>query len=373
MTGSVAAGESTEPELVLTDDQRELAKTLRQFLQSTWDPQRLTEAGFAAPELARQCWNALDQAIGVAGVTVPQKCSGAGAGVGEMCVIAEELGRALHPSPWLSLQGFAIPLLAADVEHPARAALLEAVATNQRIITAAWTGSTLEIRRYADGTPVVSGVVNRVVDADAAGSVLVLVGKKDQMQLLAIDLDAPGVTRHPRSTLDLARSQATVTLVDCKAVDLGPVDDVDVARGWTLARIAAAAELLGVADHAMETAVDYAKQRSQFGRLIGSYQAVKHRCARLLIDVEQARSLLRYAAWCADSGHADLEVAAGEAWWMCSTTAVQGTADLIRVLGGTGFTWEHTAHLYFRRARATTALFGDPHSTLDDLGRGLQR
>ena len=185
-------------------------------------------------------------------------------------------------------------------------------------------------------------------------------------QLYAIETAQRGVSCGPRATLDLARSVADFRLDRAVAIPMGP-DEPHLSNALNVARLATAAELLGVAARSLEIAVDYAKKRVQFGRLIGSYQAVKHRCARMLIDVEQGRSLVRYAAWAADTTPGMFPVAAREALWFTATAGLRTTTDLIRGLGGIGFTWEHEAHLYYRRARFASVQFGDQLSLLQSL------
>jgi acyl-CoA dehydrogenase len=208
-----------------------------------------------------------------------------------------------------------------------------------------------------------SGMVLQVLDGAEADCIVLA---HDGGQLYAIETAQRGVSCGPRATLDLARSAADFRLDRAMAIPMGP-DEPHLSNALEVARLATAAELLGVAARSLEIAVDYAKQRVQFGRLIGSYQAVKHRCARTLIDVEQARSLVRNAARAADATSGTFPIAARAALWFTAAAALRATTDLIRGLGGIGFTWEHEAHLYYRRARFAAVQFGDQLSLLRSL------
>lgn len=371
MTTETLGGSSADPVLTLSDEQQDLATTLSRLLQSSWQPRLLIDGDPITGPRAQNFWYELDKATGIAGLTVPQSSEGAGAGVIELSVIAEQLGGALHPAPWLAVSGLAVPLLCSGDSNTARAAMLQAIATAAKVVTVASTGGEVVCGRDDTGAVRVSGRLPNVVDADAADWVLVPAEVDDRYRLLGVELQKPGATRRRLTTLDLARTHADVELDAAPALDLGAVAAADIEHTLNVARVSAAAELVGVAAGALNLAVEYAKQRTQFGRVIGSYQAVKHRCARMLIDVEQARSMLRHAAWCADHDTDRLTLAACEAYWFGGRVAVQVSADLIRVLGGTGFTWEHEAHLYFRRARATAMLFGDPLSCLDEVARRI--
>lgn len=357
-----------QPCLILSAEQAELGIQLRRLLTAEWDVRDLLAGEPVRRELLRRHWRLLDERMGIAGVTISQDHGGAGAGVVELAVIAEELGYALFPAPLLGTLGLAVPLMAAQ---PACAAVLEQVAAGELIMSACQPGRAhLRAERGAGGESALSGVLTAVPDACEADLLLVVLDDDDGRALYGVDASHAGVSRRQLRTLDMARTCADVVLDRAAADYLGPIGTADP-RASDIAQVVVAADLLGVGSRALGLAAAYAQQRTQFGRVIGSYQAVKHRCARMLIAVEQARSLVRHAAWCADHQPAALGTAAAEALWFTADAVVQVTADLIRVLGGIGFTWEHEAHLYFRRARAGSVLLGDQLRRCDALADRL--
>jgi alkylation response protein AidB-like acyl-CoA dehydrogenase len=181
------------------------------------------------------------------------------------------------------------------------------------------------------------------------------------MSIFAVDGSAPGLTRTPMETLDLTRKQARLSFADVPARLIGADGEGSavLAHVLDLAAVGLAAEAVGGAQRCLDMSVDYAKLRVQFGRPIGSFQAIKHKCADLLVEVESARSAAYYAMWAAgDSG--ELPVAAALAKSYCTEAYAHAAAENIQIHGGIGFTWEHPAHLYFRRAKSTELLFGDP-------------
>jgi len=266
--------------------------------------------------------------------------------------------RTLCPAPLLSTSALAVSLLATDSSHPDRAALLTRIAGNGLVAAVAWDDVDMACARDHGGQRTLTGSAARVCDGHDAQVLLVAAQADGDETLFSVELDQPGVSRRRLTGLDRARTHADVTLTEASATALGPVSG-QLERALRTARITVAADLVGVSAQCLDLAVAYAQQRRQFGRVIGSYQAIKHRCARMFIETEQARSCVRDAAWRADHCPDGLDLAAEGALWFAAQTAITTSADLIRVLGGTGFTWEHEAHLYFRRARAQAVLLGD--------------
>lgn len=356
--------EDPTPNLVLTVEQEEIAATLRRFLAGRWDIRRLLADEPLSTGEVQELWREVAAATGVAGVGVPDVCGGVGAGVTELAVVAEEFGRVVHPTPWLGTLGLAVPLLGTDPLHPRRAQLLEQIADQHVTVTVVRSPVGVTVREDQPGILTAHGRCTWVPDGGHTQWLLLVVDHDGQPTLFGVE-----VSEQQRSRLiglDRGRVHADISLDGAVVLDLGPADP-EYGRTCHIARIAVAAELLGVTGRCLEIAVDYAQQRKQFGRPIGSYQAVQHRCARMLLEVEQARSILRYAAWCADYRPEGLSLAAMEALLFCGTAATRVSADLIRVLGGTGFTWEHEAHLYFRRARASMALLDNDPMTLRNM------
>jgi alkylation response protein AidB-like acyl-CoA dehydrogenase len=360
-TTESSAGE--QPDLVLSPEQSLLSDNLRRLLASRWDIHTLLADSPPSSGDRKELWRQLDADTALAGINVPTRSSGSGAGVRELCIVAEAMGHAMCAAPWIGTLGLAVPLLSTG-DHPAHHGLLERIATEGLVLTVAWSHTDVVIDHFDSERVTLSGKVSHVLDGAEADCVVVA---HQSRQLYSVDIRQPGVSSRPCATLDAARSVADFHLDRAIGISLGPAEP-HLSNALDIARLATAAELLGVAARSLEIAVEYAKQRVQFGRLIGSYQAVKHRCARMLIDVEQSRSLVRFAAWVADTDPGLLGVAAREALWFTAAASLRATTDLIRSLGGIGFTWEHEAHLYYRRARSAAVQFGDQLSLLQSLG-----
>lgn len=368
MTSTTEHEGQDRPVLALTGEQRALGESVRGVLSRLWDPRSLLDQEELPNSAAiAGLWRKAAADIGLGGLTIPVELGGLGASAVDLSVVAEEFGRALCPAPLLSVLGLAVPLLLPLSSDPVPGALLQNIQDDGTVLAAAPPTSTAAIEVDRVGGPGdrvrVSGALNSVLDAEVADQLLLTIRPPGSPpQLLAVDLSASGVHRTPLTSLDLSRSYADLRFEKARAIVVGTL--AGRASPWpgTSAKIIVACEAVGVAARVLEIAVDYAKTRVAFGQPIGAFQAVKHRCSRMLIAVEQARSLARYAAWHAGQGHSGsqgAETAAEEALWYANETAIQATADLIRVLGGIGFTWEHVAHLYFRRARAASLLFGD--------------
>lgn len=316
-------------------------------------------------------WKTLSQQIGLSGLLVPEELGGAGAGVAEVAAVLGELSAQLSPVPALASFGMAGPLLAVAGEgDPVRtlmSRLLEGMPA-----AVAWPhpeGCDLTPTLRLDGGRL-HGECDFVVDGMAAQVVLAPAAAADGVVLVAVEADSECVRRTPMTALDLTRGLATVTF------DGAPVTALTEAHatadfllpGLDLALTCLAAEQVGIASRCLDDAVDWAKERVQFDRAIGSFQAIKHALVDLLQDLELARSALDVAVAAGDA-HLDhptaesakeLRVAASAAKAMCGDAAVRLTDETLHVFGGIGFTWEHDAHLYFRRARSLELLLGAP-------------
>jgi alkylation response protein AidB-like acyl-CoA dehydrogenase len=226
----------------------------------------------------------------------------------------------------------------------------------------------------SEGAWVLSGTKSFVLDGHIADLILVVARAPWGLGLFAVASDAPGLARQLLSTMDLTRKLSRLELHDVPAILVGTEDD---SRPWLertlqLAVVALAAEQVGGAQRCLEMSVEYAKDRIQFGRPIGSFQAVKHRCADMLVQLEMAKSAAYYAAACAATGDEDLLVAAAMAKSYCSEAYYRIAADTIQVHGGIGFTWEHPAHLYLKRAKSSELMLGDPRQHRRQLATALR-
>jgi alkylation response protein AidB-like acyl-CoA dehydrogenase len=381
MPARSAMMEASRMRLALTPEQEMLRDSVRGFLTAkvgTGLVRRLmeTDAGFDEAlwaEMAQQGWQAM---------AIPEEHGGAGFTMFELGVLMEEMGRALTPAPFLSsvVLGANAFLLAGSEEQraehlPAIAAGEERVALAVQEPAARWSAAEVTMTARGHGTGVVlDGEKSYVLDGHTAHTLLVAARNAEGgVDLFVVPADAAGVSAMRLETLDMTRKQAAVTFDGVQVAAtarlgepgaggraLGPLLD--------LAVTALAFEQVGGAERCMEMSVGYAKDRIQFGRPIGSFQAVKHMCADMLVEVEAARSAAYYAGWAAATGDADFEVAAPLAKARCSTAYLSVAAETIQVHGGIGFTWEHDAHLYFKRAKTDELLFGDPATWRAALG-----
>jgi alkylation response protein AidB-like acyl-CoA dehydrogenase len=291
-------------------------------------------------------WRLLTE-IGLPAIDVPEQYGGLGAGLGELVVAAGELGRCLSPAPLLGTVLATRLLRQVDAESQLRD-IAQGV-----VFAVAWTGpdgrwTTDSLACKASGT--VSGIAHYVLDGAIAGRLLVLANDGHGIGLYQVDPAA--VRRTDPATMDLSRPLAVLEFAGTPARRLGTVPDLDGARG--AACVVLAAEQAGAAERALDITVEYTKQRHQFGRPIGSFQALKHRMADCHVGVQTARSIVTAAAGTFET-RPELAAAAH-----AHATAVfnQVTAEMIQMHGGIGITWEHDAHRYFKRAHADAQLFG---------------
>jgi alkylation response protein AidB-like acyl-CoA dehydrogenase len=365
--------------LVLTAEQEELRDGFRRFLAERSPMRRVRELMDSAEGSDPDLWRRMAAEIGVVGITVPEAYGGAGLGQAELSVVMEELGRALTPGPFLASSVLAASTLLALDDEEARRELLPSLASGERIATLAvvedrgWGADAVGMRaELVDGGWKLSGTKTLVLDGCLADLVLVAARVGDELAFFAVEGSAPGVSRTPLRTLDLTRRMAGLELARVPARRLVGEDPEGALEHVTdLAALALAGEQLGGLQRCLEMSVEYAGARAQFGRAIGSFQAVKHLCADMQVQMELARSAVRHAAWAADEAPDELPVAADVAASYCSDAFARVAAATIQVHGGIGFTWEHDAHLYYRRARSTQQLFGSAAERRARLARRL--
>jgi len=353
-----------------SEEQEELRKSVRRFLEdksSSAEVRRLMETTEGYDQAV---WDQMAQQLGLQGLAIPEEYGGSGYGYVELVVIFEEMGRALLPAPYFATVALAANALLATGDDAAKKEYLPGIASGETIATLALTeasgrwdeaGITLEATKGGDGYTL-SGEKTFVIDGHTANLILVAAKAGGGVSLFAVDGDAAGLTREPLSTMDQTRKQAKLTFADTPAKLIGAEGD-----GWSvlsktldLAAVALAAEQVGGAQKVLEMAVQYAKDRVQFGRPIGSFQAIKHKCADMLLEVESAKSAAYYAGWAASEDNEELPVVASLAKAYCSDAYFHAAAENIQIHGGIGFTWEHDAHLYFKRAKSSELMLGDP-------------
>jgi alkylation response protein AidB-like acyl-CoA dehydrogenase len=353
-----------------SEEQEELRRMLRRFLEEKspeTEVRRLmdTDAGYDAAVFAQMA-----EQLGLQGLAIPEAYGGSGYSHVELLVVFEEMGRALLCAPYFSSVALAANLLATCGDAAACADYLPGIAAGTTIATVAlaepagrWdeAGVTLRAERR-EGIWSLTGEKSFVIDGHIADVVLVAARSAAGVSVFAVEAGAAGFTSVALDTLDRTRKQARLTF-DATPARLVGADGA----GWPalaamldLVAVALAAEQAGGAQRVLEMAVDYAKVRVQFGRPIGSFQAIKHKCADMLLEVESARSAAYYAGWAAAAGSDELPVVASLAKSYCSEAFFHAAAENIQIHGGIGFTWEHPAQLYFKRAKSSELLFGDP-------------
>jgi alkylation response protein AidB-like acyl-CoA dehydrogenase len=323
-----------------------------------------------------ELWNAA-ASMGWTGLIIGEEHGGAGLGAVELAVLLEETGRVLMPAPLLStvIGAYAIAI-AGDEAQQAR--YLPAIATGKLRASLAqledgigrWGpgGISLAAERTAKGLEL-TGTKLFAIDAGLAGLLIVPVrtfgSGADGITLLVVEASTPGMTVEPTAYTDSTRKLATVSF-DAAVV---PKDAVlgEIGEGWPLlervldfAKVAVSAEMCGGAARVLELSVDYAKTREQFGRPIGSFQAIQHKCADMLVLLESARSSAYYAAWALANDEPEAHVSACMAKAYCSDAFTRVAGEGIQIHGGMGFTWEADLHLYYKRAKASALAFGDP-------------
>ncbi|MFF7155585.1 acyl-CoA dehydrogenase family protein [Streptomyces sp. NPDC008139] len=378
-----------------TDEQAEIRRTLRDLLHKRCGPDDVRVAVATAAGHDEALWRHLAQALGLPGLALPAAVGGVGCGPTELVLACEETGRALLPSPLLGTSVLAAPLIAALGSQEQRGRLLPRIADGTltaALVTAGppatalaltgpndgdWAGGGraggVQARAAADGPAgrhLLYGQADRALGAHSADLLVVAAHTggyaATRTRLFLVESSAPGLVRTRLTALDETRPLARVELRDAPAEALGGAPAAALADAGRLAAAALAAEAVGAADHALTSTVEYVKVREQFGRPIGSFQAVKHRLADLYVQLQAARSAAYYAAWAAGASSgvddteasAEFELAAPIALAQALETLRTVAGAAIQLHGGLGFTWEHHAHLYFKRATADELLFG---------------
>jgi alkylation response protein AidB-like acyl-CoA dehydrogenase len=353
-----------------SEEQEELRKSVRKFLEQKSDSPEVrrlmeTEEGYDPA-----VWGQMGQQLGLQGLAIPEEYGGSGYSYVELIVVLEEMGRSLLPAPYFSTVALAANAILASGDDSAKKELLPGIAAGETIATLAFTeengrwdeeGIQMEATKSGDGYTL-SGTKMFVIDGHTAGLLIVVARSGGGLSMFAVDGDASGLTRTPLQTMDQTRKQAKVTFENTPARLIGAEGQASAALTKTLdlAAVALAAEQVGGAQKCLEMAVEYAKVRVQFGRPIGSFQAIKHKCADMLLEVESAKSAAYYAGWAAAEDSDELPVVASLAKAYCSDAYFHAAAENIQIHGGIGFTWEHDAHLYFKRAKSSELLLGDP-------------
>jgi alkylation response protein AidB-like acyl-CoA dehydrogenase len=371
----------------LNEDQETLAKYARDFLENE------CPTTFVRTMLDHE--TAMDEGLykhmaelGWMGIAIPEEYGGQGMTYVDLGVLLEEMGRALVPGPFFASVCLAAPTILEAGSDAQKQALLPGIASGEKNATVAYTeanarvdASGIELSATKDGDGYTLGGLKRfVLDAHVADTIIVAARTSDAgdptegVTLFVVDAKSPGVSVKQLKAMDMTRRLCDVTFDGVKVGADAVLGDVD--RGWPRLERAIqratgmlAAECVGGAQKVLDLSVAYARERIQFGRPIGSFQAVKHKCADMLVDVELGRSAMYYAAWAATDEDQELALAASIAKAFCGEAYTRVASNGIHVHGGIGFTWEHDMHLYFKRAKVNEELLGDPSYHRDQVAK----
>lgn len=356
----------------LTEEQEMLRRTTRQFLEDRVPAAKVREMADSTTGFDAALWQSGAE-LGWHSLAIPEEYGGAGYTFAELSVVLEEMGRSLFPGPFVSTVVMAANAILLGGNDAQKKELLPGIAMGESVMTMAlFEGPrgagpgdiSMVAGRHGDAW-VLDGVKQHVLFGGVAGTIITAANTPGGLSFFLVPADAEGVSVEPVHTLDATRKQATVTFSGVRLGDeallgeegsAGPVLD----RVLRLTSVALALEQVGGAQWCLQTSVEHAQTRFQFGRAIGSFQAIKHRLADMLVSVEHARSAAYHAARVVDDP-GEMLIAAPLAKSVASEAYLTAASDTIQVLGGTGFTWEHDTHMYFKRAKSTSLMFGGVH------------
>jgi alkylation response protein AidB-like acyl-CoA dehydrogenase len=362
-------------QFAFTDEQEQFRSTLRRFLDDkspTTEVRRL----MATPEgYNPEVWRQLSEELALPGIHIPEQYGGAGFGMVELCIVMEELGRSLLCAPYFSSAVLAANAIMNAGTEQQKSSFLPDIAAGKRLATLAitelngsWDPKEIELIATPDADGYrLDGAKSYVVDGHVADLLVVAarVPKTTGLEglgLFTLDAKAGGVERRLLESMDPTRKIARIDFRGAHANLLGNLNDGATAITRTLdqAAVALANEMAGGAQALFDSAIDYSKLRVQFGRTIGSFQAIKHKCADLLLDVELAKSAAYYAAQAAAVDDPEWPALASLAKAAASDTYIRIAAECIQIHGGIGFTWDNDTHLWFKRAKSSEVFLGQP-------------
>ncbi len=353
-----------------TEEQEELRRQVRRFLEEKSPISEVRRLMETDDGYDKSVWDQMAGQLGLTALIIPEEYGGAGFGYVELTVVLEEMGAALLCAPFYSTVALATNALLLSGDEQAKKDLLPGIASGETIATFAYVedsgrwdidGVELTASNGSNGWTL-NGSKMFVVDGNTASLIIVAAKTPKGVSLFAVNGDADGLTRTRLTTMDMTRKQSKLEFSATPARlvgEDGAAADV-ISKTLDRAAIALAAEQVGGAQKCLDMAVEYAKNRIQFGRPIGSFQAIKHKCADMLMEVESARSAAYYGGWALADDSDEVPVVASLAKSYCSEAYFHAAAENIQIHGGIGFTWEHDAHLYFKRAKTSELFLGDP-------------
>jgi alkylation response protein AidB-like acyl-CoA dehydrogenase len=369
-----------------SEEQEELRRTVRQFLESKSPSTEVRRLMETTEGYDPAVWSQMAEQLGLQGLAIPEEYGGQGFTFVELAMVLEEMGRVLLAAPYFSTAVLATSaILNAGTPDDCKS-LLPGIASGETIAALAFTepngkwdaaGITMEATQ-SGGSWTLNGTKSFVIDGHTANTIVVVArtagtSGTDGIAFFTVDGDASGLTRTPLATMDQTRKQAKLEFANVAATPLGAPGNGFAAFSKTLdqAAVALSNEMIGGAQFVLDMSVEYAKVRVQFGRPIGSFQAIKHKCADMLLEVESGKSAAYYAAWAAAEDNEELPVVAALAKAYISDAYFHCAAENIQIHGGIGFTWEHDAHLYYRRAKSSEQFLGSASEHRDVLAQAL--
>jgi alkylation response protein AidB-like acyl-CoA dehydrogenase len=361
-------------QFAFTDEQEQFRSAVRRFLNDKSPPTEVRRLMVTAEGYDPAVWRQLSEDLALPGIHVPEQYGGAGFGMVELCIVTEELGRALLCGPYFSSAVLAANAILSAGTDAQKSALLPEIARGVRLATLAvtepdgdWDPAGIKVVATPDSDGYrLDGVKSFVVDGHVADLLIVAarVPKTTGLEGLALftlDANADGVERRLLESTDPTRKIARIDFRGAHAKLLGQLDGAEpIVRTLDRAAIALANEMVGGAQILLESAVNYAKLRVQFGRTIGSFQAIKHKLADMLLDLELAKSAAYYAAQAAAADDPESPALASLAKAAASETYLHTAAECIQIHGGIGFTWDNDTHLWFKRAKSSELFLGQP-------------
>jgi len=362
-------------QLEFTNDQVQFREMVARFLESTsptTEVRRLiaTEAGYDPAGWSRLCGE-----LGVAGIHIPEAYGGSGFGPVELGIAAEQMGRYLYCGPFFAssvMAGYALLSLA---EENHKAAFLPEIASGESIACLALddlnSPEGVGAAMAANAAGKIQGTASMVLDAHNANRVFAIARGPEGLGLYTLKLPDAGIEIIPRQTLDQTRKLCSVSFDHAPAERLGEVNNSGLTRMWEHIVVALAHEMVGGAQRLFDSTVEYTKLRYQFGRPIGSFQALKHRCADLLMELEFAKAVTYDAAVCL-AGDKDVPYAPAMAKAMASDLYIEMARAAVQLRGGIGFTWEDDTHLWFKRAKSSEVFMGSPHLHRERMMKTLE-
>ena len=369
-------------QFTFSDEQEEFRLIVRRFMDDKSPRTEVRKLMDSEQGYDPAVWKQLSEELGLPGIHIPEAYGGQGFGFVELCIVLEEMGRALFCAPYFSATALAATTIIHAGTEEQKLALLPGIASGQTLATLAlseanqdWLPANTELSATpAADNYLLDGEKSYVLDGHIADLLIVVARTPgttgdEGLSLFTVPNDSPGLERRLLKTLDPTRKLAHIEFKQTPATLLGELNTAGdtLSHILDLAAVALASEMVGGAQMMLQSSLDYAQLRMQFGRLIGSFQAIKHKCADILLDVELAKSTAYYAAAAAAEQSLDLPAVASLSKAYAADTYMKSAAECLQIHGGIGFTWENDTHLYFKRAKSSEVFLGDPNYHRDQL------